>query len=533
MLEEEPRRARVRRARVAVLAAALAVGLVVALTVAGSAAGDASVSILREPADGPARAGVPTTFTWLLLDGDGKPSVHHDAVFAIRHDGTTLLETTAETGHDYDGIDPYTVVFPRAGPYEAHVAVMDGDGGVLAEETVAGEVLPAPNRTAPAFLEAPGSVVAGEEVSFSYGLGSPEDPVPGTDLRLKIHRAEDGFQEVELDTSAADGRHQVTYRFDEPGTYEVRVTGAGTGGDATTVATTTTSIEVSRAPSPPDEGPPTRRPLENTVDEGEAGDAYDLYGTYDPYTSIGPHGRLRLGAVALDPGTGRPAEDVDYAATLTAPDGTTRLEVDDLREGDGILVVTVSPSTVGDHVLEVRAGKGDWSGSVDLRFSVHPPAGALGAGPQFTALAGPSEVEAGTPAAFAFEVADAAGTPLPHSEVDFVARTGEGVLVAEGKLHNHEDGRFPVNVTFPAGGKATLTGSPETLQPAPTPYYYGPEPGTRPAFAVDVAPGEALDRAAGEAGAGVAGGDDGLEAPLGPAAALAGLAVAAAARRRG
>jgi hypothetical protein len=135
-----------------------------------------------------------------------------------------------------------------------------------------------------------------------------------------------------------------------------------------------------------------------------------------------------------------------------------------------------------------------------------------------------SDLEAGSPASLAFEVTDGAGTPLPDSEVDFLARSGDGVPVVEGRLHNHDDGRFPVNVAFPGGGEATLAGNPETLQPAPRPYYLGPEPGSRPAFDLQVAPGAAVGRA----------GDDGaLATPIGPAAALAGMVGAAAARRRG
>lgn len=508
-------------------------GLVLLLAATGAVAGqddDPTVAILREPADGePVRAGIPTAFTWLLLDGDGEPSFHHDAVFEVRHDGKTLLETTAETGHDYDGIDTYRVVFPGPGTYTARVAVMDGDGGVLVEETVEGRVLPGPNRSAAAFLESPDETVVGEEVAFRYGLGGPSEPVPGTDLRFRVLRAEDGFLEAELDTSAGDGLHEVTYRFDEPGTYEVRVAGGGSGDEAVGAAAGSERISVAAGASPPVEGPPTRPPLENRVTTGEGGDGYELHGTYDPYTSIGPHGRLRLGAVVVDPAGPAAVGDVDYAAVLEAPDGTQRLQVEDLHEDDGVLTVVVSPSQVGDHRLRVEAQRGSWSGAVTLDFSVHPPAGALGAGPQFTDLEAPREVRAGEAGSYVLEVTDAAGVPLPHSEVDLRVRDGDGVPVLVGKLHNHEDGRYPVDLALPQAGDFTLAASPETLQPAPTPYYYGPEPGTRPDFGIPVA--ETVDRAGDVAGSAADEGDGSLEVPVGPAAALAVLVSAAAAVR--
>ncbi len=424
-------------------------------------------------------AGAIVSFTWLLLDGDGEPFVHHDAAFQVTLDGAVLMETTPASGHDYDGKDTYRVRVPASAAESNLTATVEITPRGSDEPVVERVVLP----VEPPAEDTPQVRVSVENAGSTGDLATLEATVDGVEgastLAWHVQELTTGFDVLHV-TTRAQGTHEVRFAFPDTTRYTVQATLLT--GPATADATTVQVLEASPPTRPAD--PPTRRPMENAVEHGTAPADHVLFATYDPYTSIGTHGRIRLGTVLLDEANRTPSEPASVAAELTGPHGRVLLTSEDLHAPGGLLTVTVHRPEVGDHLLRVNLDDGE--GSVELPWSVHAPAIATAAGPQFTHLDGPRNVTAGEGGPFAFHVRDAAGVPFMHSEVDLRVVGPDGVPWFTGKLHTHSDGTFPIDLGLLGEGQWRLEASPTALHPSPTPAYYGPTVGSAPVFTVSV-----------------------------------------------
>ncbi len=485
--------------------------------------------------DGTTHAGVVNTLGWVLTNENGEPAFHQDAVFEVSFEGTTLLETTEASGHDYDGIDPYRVQFPGAGNYTVSVTTWEDEEELTA--TATGQVLPAPEGELSIEADVPESATAGEPASIAYDVLDPDgSPAGHADVQVHVRRAEDAFEVFRTTTHAHDGAHTFDYTFDRTGTFELVLVAtpvANKGEPAGQAISRSFTIDVAEptAPTPSDPTPPAEEPLNNDL-EADEGESYRLFGTYDPYTTVGPHGRISLGGVVLDADTGDVVRDVAYEATLTGPDGDTLFASQSLHRSNGVLEVATSRPDVGEYALELAASKGDWTGEVTLTFGVLPPADARDTGALVASLNADDEVRAGEPSTFPIQVDDAKATPAMHSEVDFRVLDADDVPVYTGKLHTHDDGAFPLTVTPPEAGAHTVELLPHSLQPTPTPFTYGGEIGQPPVFDLDVAEGPPLADEVPLEPASTDEGDDENPTPApGLAAALATVAGLALARR--
>lgn len=425
-------------------------------------------------------AGEIVSFTWLLLDGDGEPFVHHDAFVQVTLDDTVLLETTPASGHDYDGMDTYRVRVPAT--------AAGGNLTALVEITPRGSTEPVVDRVVlpvePLAASSPTvDVTVGGAASTGdlATLRATVTDAPGSStIAWRVRELGTGFDVLRVETRAR-GTHEVRFAFPDATRYEVHATllsHPAAAGSATVQV-------LHHAPPTTPADPPTRRPMENAVERGTAPDGHVLFATYDPYTSIGPHGRIRLGAALLHEDARVPVEPPGFSAELTGPHGRVLLASQDLHAPGGLLTVAVHRPEVGDHVLHVTLADGQRS--VELPWSVHAPMVANAAGPQFTHLEHPGRVLEDGAERFTLYVADAAGVPFMHSEVDLRVVGPDGVPWVTGKLHTHSDGAFPVDLRLPTEGPWRVEASPTALHPSPTPAYYGPTVGSVPAFTVDVA----------------------------------------------
>ena len=280
----------------------LAVASLVAFAATGLAGdGEADVHPLTSAGDELVPAEVPVTVGWVLTDDEGQPAFHQDARVHVTHEGDTLLETVPSSGHDYDGVDPYRVSFPEPGNFTVEAEIVD-DGEVrqLAYE---GTVGPAPSEELDLAIEAPDEVAPGERVTLGAEVTDEEGrPVEEVETTLRLQRTADRFEV--LKTQLAGAEPTMGYSFARTGTFQlVAVAQPVPGGQATGFAPVSerVSITVEGPPSPPSVGAPVEQPLRNDRDTAEQdADGADLFVTYDPYTSIGPHGRLRLGMLTLD-----------------------------------------------------------------------------------------------------------------------------------------------------------------------------------------------------------------------------------------
>lgn len=518
----------------------LALAVVVALIASSGAAVAAEqgprVEILHDMGpDATTRAGTVNTLGWMLLNEDGQPAFHQDAVFEVTHNGRTLLKTTPSSGHDYDGVDPYRVSFPGPGTFTATVTTWEA--GEEVADTLEGRVLEAAGQPARIEASVPGTVEAGQSAEISYEVLGPDGPVEHADVTVHVRRSLDSFQVFRTTTHAHDGQHALSYVFDRTGSFEVTLTATPVAGEPDqdwAPVSVTRTIQVSETdPDPGVARPPSDRPLVNDRTTGSSDGPYELFGLYDPYTSVGPDGRLRLGALVLDAENGSTVDGVDMEASLMGPNDRQLFQSSDLHAADGFTYVTTSRPTVGEYSLTVHASKGDWSDTTTLSFSVLPPAAAanpvaLMASPNATA-----EVRAGETTTIPIQVDDAAGVPLMHGEVDWrVVDAETGVTVYEGKLHTHENGTFPLTVAYPEAGGYRLEILPESLQPTPTPFTWGEKVGQAPLFDVHAEPGDDLGEATDDLAPTEADDADGVPGPGLIGALLAGLVALAARRRR-
>lgn len=487
----------------------IALAGVLALGLAGSGlaqhshgTGEAFVVIAHDaPPDGRAVVGNPAHFAAILFGADGMPAFHHNMEIAVELNGVPLFATTPSSGHDYDGINGFEVVFPVPGEYVVR-ARTEGRDETATEFRGRVEPLgdPAP---ASLRLEGPEAVPAHEPAEFRYAIVDAAGvPVPDADVLFQIRRLSDGALVFRAHTHGHDGPQSLTYDFSRPGEYEVTLLAYQAFPDETAVVfpafTTTKKVTVDFSPAgladgaqPPTPGAPERRGL-NHVTMGESAGDLVLMGTYDPYTVTGPFGQARLSAVVVDQDV-QPVPRVDFEAVLTDPLGREVFRSASLHEYDGVLEVLFGGQEPGPYSLHVEAQRGAWTGSLVLDYTVAPPATPLSAGPQFLEATGLDQLAAGRPGEVELFMHDAAGRPFEHSEVDVqVVPAGEdAVPVLATKLHTHDDGRFPFTLAVHEPGDYVLRLAPFSLEPRPTPAYHGKALGDPLdlAFTVGVGPG--------------------------------------------
>jgi hypothetical protein len=471
---------------------------------ATAGADEADVHPLTTADEEPVPAGVPVTLGWVLTDDEGRPAFHQDARVEVTHEGRPLMATTPASGHDYDGVDPYQVAFPSPGDYTVDVRVHDD--GAVRNLTYEGTVTEAPSDALELRLQAPELATAGQRVSLGADVTGPEGrSLEDVELTLRLQRAEDRFEV--LKTRLAGEHPSLGYSFARTGSFElVAVAAPLPGGDAANLAPATArqTIQVDRGDATPPVDAPAAQPMVNEREPGERGaGGYELFATFDPYTSVGPDGRLRLGLLTLAEDTHEPARGVDYRVSILDPDDDQILHTGDLHAEDGFEYVTLSRPHEGTYTARIEAVKDDWRDHTVAEFTVLPPTAATNAGPLFASPNATREVDTGQPTTFPVYVEDAAGQPLSHGEVDVRWLDGDGVPLVTGKLHAHENGTLPITLQAHEPGDHRLQLLPQSLQPAPTPFTYGEEVGQPPTFAVEAA-GDDVEEPPDAAGGGTA-----------------------------
>lgn len=441
--------------------------------------------------DGLAFAGTPAHFAVVAFGSDDEPDFHQDMPVRVLLDDVVLWQTTAASGHDYDGIVELDIVFPHPGTWR--VEALDADGGVLAhrEGTVV-ERVTEPEVTWLGTVPATASVL--EPLRLEYGLAGAAGLLNHTDVVLELYR--DGLLVFRTHTHTHTETQSVGLRFPEPGEYTLRRIGYQafpTEDDAAfrpvVDERTITVTGVPPAPVPSTPTLPGATTDLNAVVRGEAGGAYQLLGAFDPYTVVGPGTLQHLSALVVDPEERALVQHVDFEATLTGPAGEL-FSSSTLHEYDGIYELATQQTLPGTYRLAVTASYGDWSDAIELVYVVAPPAAATVAGPQVLTLTSGALTES-QPSPIEFRAADAAGNPFAHGELEIDLRDRDGLSLLHAKLHTHGDGAFPATVAVPAGSNP-LHVTPFPLMPQPALTYHQDELGTPLGFRLDAEPGAVL-----------------------------------------
>jgi hypothetical protein len=452
------------------LAALLALALLVALPAAAQEhqhAASGPVFLAHDlRTTGEAYAGGLAGFAPLFLGDDHLPDPHKQNQVRVSQGGVTLFETTADSGHDYDGVAPLLIALPAAGPYE--VASLSGD---KVQASFAGVAAPAPAGPPVAVdLTMPVQASAGVPAPIVITAKGPSGkPVPHSDGIVEVRRdGPSGELLLRTHLHTHEDPMRLEYVFPAPGTYAVRATvyqaypggGEGDFAPATTVRTLTVAAGLP-VPGVPAVGvPPAAR---NAAVEGAAGGTYRLVGTYDPYTHVGLGTLQHLAATVMDPAARAPVAHVDFTAELSGPAGTWWSSAS-LHEYDGILQVAARAPLPGLHVLKVTASAGSWKDTLEMPFHVEPAADLV---PEAATLALQApRIEAGQPAAFTLSARDAAGRPLAHSEVDLLVLDPDGVTYLVAKLHTHASGDFPFTLALPRAGTYEFVATASSLEPS-------------------------------------------------------------------
>lgn len=490
------------------------------------------------PPDGRTYIGNIAHFAVVGLGDDDVPDFHQQNHVRVTLNGVVLYETTPDSGHDYDGMYAFDVVFPVVGRYA--VEALDGEMVLASFEGTVVEPLAGPSSL---ILEGPGTAALGELATFRFqtqdGTGAI---VPHSDSIFEVRQGTTLVFRTKTHTH--DEVQEVRYAFPLIGDYTVRVTdyrAYPSGGEALDFAPQTAEKTVTVTPGvPPIEALTVPQPLDlNAVVQGTVqGGAYTLVGTYDPYTVVGPFTPQRLSAVVIDPATRAPVQHVDFTARLVGPLGSTLFASETLHEYDGIFEVVTMQPLVGAYLLVVDAERGDWKGHVELPYIVAPPVVAApmvgAAGPQLITVDGLMDAKAGVPMDLQFFAHDVTGLlPFAHSEIDLQILDAARVPVLATKIHTHDDGRFTLTFTPPAEGDYTLRLSPFPLLPSPTPVFYGANLGDPLDIPLHVAagPGFPTVAATGIDQNGVADKESPASGPAAIVLLLAAIAVAATRRR--
>lgn len=468
---------------------------------------------------GHAVVGEVTHLGYVLLDEEGAPVPHQDAVFRLIQDGDVLFETAS--AHEYDGIFSYDHVFTAPGPYRVEVEWQDMTANftgvaALPTSTVAGAALD---------LNAPAEAAAGVPAAFDLAVVDAAGAiVPHSDVIVEAWRGADLTLRTHLHTH--EERMAFEYAFPSAGTYTMRFTSyiAFPDVDVPDLAAFTTEHQVdvaaAGAPAPgpsglceASDGPES---VGRAVFAGSRQVADRFFLSADPQAVVGVQTVARFNGLvtAAEPGLSATQQHLNFVARLTGPLGVV-FASETLHEYDGHFELAVRPEVPGSYSLDLEA-EGVGSGTQEL--CILPPAVPLGAGPYTVTFAGADGAVAGVPVDLAIAI-EGARDDLAHSEVLLsVVRVSDGLAVLDTKLHGH-GGQMLATVAFPEGGdyEVRLVGFPLMPEPAPV---------TNAAFQVAVA---AAPETAGAVNGAVAGGQP---VPVPGVAALVALAVVAVALRR-
>ncbi len=420
----------------------------------------AGIAIAHDvPADGQAFAGTPNHFALVVHGDDAVPDFHLDVPYRVSLDGEVLVETTADSGHDYDGINAFDVVFPSEGTYL--VEALGASGETLA--SFGGTVGP---RAGKGLMDVVASDVgAGRPTVFEVHIYDAGGLAAHTDATFEV------WQEGALQfRTKAHTHHEpmvLSYTFPAPGDYQVRVVGFQAYPSPGALRFDPAVVEMDLAVGPGAPQPAVALPVPppadlNAVVEGSSDGPYRLLGTYDPYTVVGPSTLQHLSALVVDE-DGAPVPHVDFTASLRGPSGAV-FGSDTLHEYDGIYEVATRQAVPGLYILTAEASTGDWTGSLEMAYTVAPPVVPTSAGPVALAVSA-AEATAGDPAGLEFAATAATG-PFAHSEIEVRARQADAAIPwFAGKLHTHDDGRFPLLLAFPTEGTHVLEADPFPLMP--------------------------------------------------------------------
>ncbi len=462
----------------------LALGLLLALAVPALGQhehGDSSGIVISHdvPADGRTYVGDLSHFGVLDLGTDLVPDFHQQNHIRVTENGVVLFETTDDSGHDYDGVNTFTLAFPAEGDYM--VETLNATGA--AQTMFMGQVHRLVPKTLDLAVEAPASV-------------APLTPAhivitPSVDGKIANHT--DSLVEVRQGAALLLRSHTHTHlekqeldvAFPAPGTYTLRVTGYLSYPSSKAVPITPVTVEktimVSAGVPAPIAGPSLVQPVlgdpqndrENAVVMGTtSGGNYTLVGTYDPYVVVAPGTQQHIDLLVMDPITKAPLQHVNFEAEFGNP-AALLFRSSSLHEYDGIYEFTAVEQVPGEYVLHAIATYGPWSGEITVPYIVAPPVTPAvlntpptpAAGVELLSIGGFDGIVAGKTANLTLDLKDPAGFPLSHSEVDVQVVDERNVAVLETKLHTH-DGHFAFRAAFPAGTYTLrLSPFPQDLQP--------------------------------------------------------------------
>lgn len=423
---------------------------------------NAGIAIAHDaPPDGRTFVGNVNHFSVIVHGDDAIPDFHQDVPWRATLNGATLAETTVSSGHDYDGVNTFDIVFPAEGAYT--VEALDEAGNAVA--TFNGTVHPAPDRPGAIKLDLPSApVLAGQPARFTYSVsdgseGASDLPIAHSDCTFETLL--DGRPEFRAKSHTHEERQQVSYAFAQAGSYTVRVLcfQAYPSLRATLFAPVVAEASVMVLPGPPANtaagapaSPPPPTAL-NAVVTAPAGDGMTLVGTFDPYTIVGPDTLQHLNVLAVD-GTGQTIQHVDFTAVLDGPAGQV-FASDSLHEYDGILEVTTRQLVPGPYTLRVTAEGGSGTGELAMTYVVAPRAVPLNAGLVGVTLDAPG-VALGEASKWTLAAGATSGA-FAHGELDIrLTAAGSQVPYLQAKLHTHDDGTFPFTVALPTAEPYTL-----------------------------------------------------------------------------
>jgi hypothetical protein len=443
------------------------------------------------PADGTTFVGTINHFAVIVKGEDAIPDFHNNIHIRVLLNGGVLFETTPDSGHDYDGVNTFDIVFPVAGAYSVQALDPKDENSMLA--MFDGTVLPAPGPTAPhaefvvtAAASTPTEqVMTGQPVHFTIDL--LDAPAASGGARIQhsdtwFEAWKDGRLEFRTKTHTHDELQELEYSFQEAGTYTVRFTGylAYPTAKATLFAPVVHEQSIMVLPGAPvsavhPESPPMPEAGLNAVVQGKPGGQYLLVGTFDPYTVVGPDTLEHLYALVVDPVTGQTIQHVNFEAILHGP-VTHLFSSKTLHEYDGIYELSTRQALPGAYTLDVKATRGDWSDTIHMTYEVVPPVVAVptvasDVGPVMFSLKQPA-LTAGATGDFTLHGADIAGEPFAHNEVEFrlfgpKSDPATSVPLLSGKLHTHDDGDYGFRIAFPEPGTYKLMLSPTPLMANP------------------------------------------------------------------
>lgn len=464
------------RAATAVLVAACASLLALsALSVLPSASAqghehggmDAGVSIAHDaPADGRTFVGNVNHFSVIAHGDDEVPDFHQDIPWRVTLNGKTLAETTSDSGHDYDGVNSFDIVFPATGAYTVEAIAADGSMAAMFN----GTVVDGPLTPAVLALSMPEGSIAGQPARFSFFVHAP-DPgsiIPHSDCTFEAVKG--GRTEFRTKLHTHEDEQVLDYAFAEPGDYTVRVLcfQAYPSARATLFAPLVAEELVTVLPGPPvntGAAPPLMPPPPaelNAVVTAPAGQGMTLVGTFDPYTVVGPDTLQHLNVLAVDD-AGQTIQHVDFTAVLDGPAGQV-FASETLHEYDGILEVTARQLLPGPYTLRVTAEGASGSGELAMTYLVAPRAVPINAGLVGVTLDAPGVV-AGAPSTWTLG-ATATQRPFAHGELEIrLTAAGSDIPYLQAKLHTHATGLFPFTVALPTADAYTLDVTPFPLMP--------------------------------------------------------------------